>query len=269
MIKYLDIHTSLEDLVGKASTQLGRPVFATGCTSYHGRRLRIQAEDGTVEIKSRWDLMPTLNQIEFVRRGEDDGSVWALVPAVTLQLMCPLLPGEYTFKDPVSQVYRGLGFEAGLGAYFHWECDETTVSAEWWPYLQEYRSALPPRTMVRGLRLLASGSFLTPNEVHENWHMDAKIVSQRAEIMQTVLPPGRFHGAPLNGAVPFNNTVLVDRDPGECLDCQGRSGERRHMGNMNYGLGKHPYSHNLICLTCLPKAMEQWMTLLQNWDPTK
>lgn len=128
------------------------------------------------------------------------------------------------------------------------------------PFVQPVRD--PRRGVRTGIRFAMSTPIEAPREKRAVWHAGVDYPVYEA-VVTSLQPPGWYSGTPLRSLLPMNCFGLVDRDPGACVVCHGRSGKRKHIGTNR---GKD-CALGCICEECFPEFAEQAKALLAAWTP--
>jgi hypothetical protein len=253
----LSENQSLESIRKKVEEASQRPAYiASGCTK-HGTNYKFPGED-----ECRTDVNPVelfLSRLtdkgRCVRGEGKDGKVhnyYDLVPARTLHIFVPMLPGENSVN--VKRHFETAGLHAEFNARaVIFSPKKYEVPAELKPFVVPYRR----RPGSSCIWFVQSQAIDSPDEVRHSWHLGAKIAD-----FYTIQPPGQYS----NGEAPHylvrnNGFAVANVNPGRCIVCHGESGDRRHFGMWEQHIAT--WIFNSVCLPCLRRSTQEWIELLE------
>jgi hypothetical protein len=190
-----------------------------------------------------------------------------LYPSKVLCFTFPLTKEEYETKgengrrDPGYDDFECIGMRSALNGNRHvlWHNDWESIPKDLKEYVAVYRKHVRGKWEERpGIAFAKSGMLEAPTFVRNEWHVGTHVPNQFASLQ----PPGWYSGRKIVNGEGINHIVAVDRDPGECVVCHGKSGERRHVGVLYFGPDAMPV--NQVCRACAPKTFQQWQAILDS-----
>jgi len=263
----LAIHEVPEVMAAKLSEALGRPVLiCSGKASYGGTYYRLPGETRCM-YRGIPPLERYLSPLWSHRCAAREGDIYYfdMEPADSLCLAFPRKSDDSTLDEDNAQIRKILSDTAKLsleigGTTFPVDRNEAAVMENG---LQPYIRRASVRRQHVPLKLdcvimQQSTPFSVPEVAFTDWHENTVIPDTEhkggvwADTGFTLLrPPGQYQkGEETAYQTDFSSYGVADRDPGGCIVCRGKSGQRKHFGAIHVARGSH--LGGLICMDCFP-----------------
>lgn len=283
LIHFLTPDEDLEVIRTNLSKKIGRPVYIASTLTWGGSDC-IYRQPGKRAYKS-------MGRLELFLSGWDDGiscvgksgdmRKFDLREAPTVCLVYPLLPEERKGLDGrwSDQNFKSVGLYCALNGEPRvvYPSVEDEVPDELEPFLLDYQLLIRNEWKTKkGIRFAISEVIEAPIECRDTWNLGTdfsrpdktyKEETYKGYTAVTVQAPGHYSGLKITDIESINRICFVDRDPGKCICCHGRSGARKHFAIVV--TGQAVYTDGLICMACLPNAAKKWQELLDNWVPSQ
>jgi hypothetical protein len=134
------------------------------------------------------------------------------------------------------------------------------IPRELLPYVREAHKAARPYLKHKLVIDFTSSELILNPKVYKGWHL-----GKEAEVKSSFKPinsPGWYYKD--ESPFAFEDTqrmAIVDKDPGGCIVCRGKSEEKRHIGVI-VPEGAYSYVGSLICRSCAPGVFKEWKRML-------
>lgn len=280
MHRVLAKHENLEDKRKALSELLNRPVYIasrlykTNIThvKYPGSDVYVKAPGELCLFLSNYTDNSTCVKREDYTVGINKYSdfYYDLEESKYLSLVYPTNLKEDS-KDILYgfEAFRHVGLSADLNSRNHVRVGDNTdlskvvynefIPEELQPYVCSASKGSISYLRNKLLIHFTCSEYILNPKLYKKWHLSKEIEAHTP--YKIINAPGWYPEKELYHDFGETQTMgIVDKDPGQCVVCRGKSGERRHIGSIR---PEGNYVSGLICKACAPGVFKEWKKLLE------